>query len=496
MNVGIFLPFLPKLSQRGDLVQYPETIASSSVKQVFADAADLVVRPIKMGDVTATAFFIDGLTSGSEIAEYVLQPMAQDLRGSEEAVFRGCLDGTVYSAVAKEVETMETLCLLLVNGFCVVVFDTIGKAVAFEAKTGEKRSPAAPEVENTVKGPKDAFTETNRTNTSLVRRHLRSPFLRIYETQVGRRSQTNVSVLWIDGITDLRLVERMKARLAAIDVDGFLSPAAVEEYVTGSRGTAFPLLQYTQRTDSFSQGLLDGRVGLIVDGLPQGYLAPAELTGFLTSPEDRGMDHISASLVRVLRYGALLISLLLPALYVAMAAFHQEMIPTKLLLSIIESKQQVPFPTIFEVIGILLAFEVLQEAGIHLPQSLGQTVSIIGGLVVGSAAVEAKIISPAALIVVAVAGICGYSIPGRELAGAVRVWRLGLTAAASVAGLFGLTVGLLALLLHLASLESFGLSYIRPFDRAKTGGALLRRRLIKEKFRDPALGVEDLRRQK
>ena len=155
-----------------------------------------------------------------------------------------------------------------------------------------------------------------------------------------------------------------------------------------------------------------------------------------------------------------------------------------------------PFPTVFEVIGILLAFEVLQEAGIHLPQSLGQTVSIIGGLVVGSAAVEAKIISPAALIVVAVAGICGYAIPGRELAGAVRVWRLGLTAAASVAGLFGLTVGLIALLLHLAGLESFGLSYLRPFDRGETGGVILRKRLIKEKFRDPGLGVEDLRRQK
>lgn len=477
-------------------MEYPQGISRANVEKVFENTADFVVHPLKLECVEAAVYFIDGLTSGSEIAEFVLQPMAQALHGTAEEMCAQCLDGTVYSAVAKQVEDMEKLCLLLVNGFCVVVFDAIGKAVAFEAKTGEKRSPGAPEVENTIKGPKDAFTETNRTNTSLVRRHLRSPFLRIYEMQVGKRSQTNVSLLWMEGITDPELVEKMKRRLRQIDVDGFLSPAAVEEYVTGSRSTAFPLLQYTQRTDKFSRGLLDGRVGLIVDGLPQGYLAPAELVSFLTSPEDQGMDHISASLVRMLRYGALLVSLLLPALYVAMAAFHQEMIPTKLLLSVIESKQQVPFPTVFEVIGILLAFEVLQEAGIHLPQSLGQTVSIIGGLVVGSAAVEAKIISPAALIVVAVAGICGYAIPGRELAGAVRVWRLGLTAAASVAGLFGLTVGLIALLLHLAGLESFGLSYLRPFDRGETGGVILRKRLIKEKFRDPGLGVEDLRRQK
>lgn len=476
-------------------MEFPQGITAANVKQVFQGAADLVVRSLQLGDVQATAFFIDGLTSGSEIADFILHPMVQQLRGTEEEMLRQCLDGTVYSAVAKEVPDLESLCSLLVNGFCVVVFDGLEKAAAFEAKTGEKRSPAAPEVENTVKGPKDAFTETVRTNTSLLRRHLRSPWLRFYETQVGEESQTNVTVVWIEGITNPKLVERMKKRLSEIRVDGLLTPSAVEEYVTGSRNTAFPLLQFTERTDKFGRGLLDGRVGLLVDGLPQGYLAPVNLAGYLASPEDQGMDFISASCVRVLRYAALLVSLLLPALYSAMAAFHQEMIPTKLLLAIIESKQQVPFPTLFEVIGLLIAFEILQEAGIHLPQSLGQTVSIIGGLVVGTAAVEAKLISPAALIVVAVAGICGYAIPGRELADAIRVWRFALTICAAVAGLFGLTVGLIALLLHLGGLQSFGLSYLRPFDRAETGGVVLRRRLKEEKYRDPGLRPEDLRKQ-
>ena len=477
-------------------MELPQGISAEHVKQVFAGAADMVIRPLKLGEVTATAFFIDGLTSGSEIADFILHPVTQLLQGTAEEMLGQCFDGTVYSAVADPVEDMQTLCKKLVNGFCVVVFDGLDRAAAFEAKTGEKRSPAPPEVENTVKGPKDAFTETVRTNTSLLRRHLRSPFLRIYETQVGRRSLTNVSVVWLEGVTNPNLVRRMKNRLAQIDIDGLLTPAAVEEYVTGSRSTPFPLLHYTERTDKFSRGLLEGQVGLLVDGLPLGYLAPVNLAGFLASPEDRGMDFASASCVRVLRYAALLVSLLLPALYVAMAAFHQEMIPTKLLQSIIESKQQVPFPTILEVLGLLIAFEILQEAGIHLPQSLGQTVSIIGGLVVGTAAVEAKLISPAALIVVSVAGICGFAIPGRELANAVRVWRFALTVCASAAGLFGLTAGLIALLLHLGSLESFGLSYLRPFDRAQTGGVVLRRRLSQEKFRDPALKPEDLRRQK
>ncbi len=476
-------------------MEFPQGITAANVKRVFQGAADLVERPLKLGNVQATAFFIDGLTSGSEIADFILHPMVQQLHGAAEDMLRQCLDGTVYSAVAKEVPDLESLCSLLVNGFCVVVFDGLEKAAAFEAKTGEKRSPAAPEVENTVKGPKDAFTETVRTNTSLLRRHLRSPWLRFYETKVGEQSQTNVTVVWIEGITNPKLVERMKKRLSEIRVDGLLTPSSVEEYVTGSRNTAFPLLQFTERTDKFGRGLLDGRVGLLVDGLPQGYLAPVNLAGYLASPEDQGMDFISASCVRVLRYAALLVSLLLPALYSAMAAFHQEMIPTKLLLAIIESKQQVPFPTLFEVIGLLIAFEILQEAGIHLPQSLGQTVSIIGGLVVGTAAVEAKLISPAALIVVAVAGICGYAIPGRELADAIRVWRFALTVCAAVAGLFGLTVGLIALLLHLGGLQSFGLSYLRPFDRAETGGVVLRRRLKEEVYRDPGLRPEDLRKQ-
>ena len=324
---------------------------------------------------------------------------------------------------------------------------------------------------------------------------MRTPELRLYETLVGRRSLTNVTVAYIEGLTAPHLVEEMKKRLDAIDIDGFLSPAAVEEYVTGSRPTAFPLLQYTERADKFCQGLLAGRVGLLVDGLPLGYLAPADLGYLMTSPEDRGMDYMSASAVRVLRYAALMLSLLLPAFYMAMAAFHQEMIPLPLLKAMIESKESVPFPTVMEVLGLLVAFELLQEAGIHLPQSIGQTVSIIGGLVVGTAAVEAKLISPAALIAVSVAGICGFALPGRDFADAVRLWRFAITLAASLAGLFGLAVGFVALLIHLAGLTCMDVAYLAPFSRAEHPG-ILRPRLKNQKFRDPSLAPKDLRNQR
>lgn len=472
-----------------------ESLSDGAICALFRGAGDFVRRELLCDGRTVYAYMIDGLVSGGDASEFVLRPMEERLRGrTMEVLYEKALSGTVYNAVADPCEDVQTVAKKLVNGFCVVLFPGAG-AAAFEVKTGEKRGPSAPEVENTVKGPRDSFTETVRTNTSLLRRHLRTPELRLYETVVGRRSLTNVTVASIEGLTNPELVEAMKARLHSIDIDGLLSPAAVEEYVTGSRATAFPLLQYTERADKFAQGLLAGRVGLLIDGLPLGYLAPVDLGYLMTSPEDRGMDYVSASFVRVLRYGALLLSLLLPAAYAAMAMFHQEMIPLPLLSAIIESKRSVPFPTAAEVIGLLLAFELLQEAGIHLPQSIGQTVSIIGGLVVGTAAVEAGLVSPAALIVVSLAGICGFALPGRDFGDAVRLWRLGITLAAAVGGLFGLTAGLIALIIHLAGLESMGVAYLTPFSGTAHPG-ILRTRLVKRKYRDPALRPRDARNQR
>lgn len=451
---------------------YEGALSDANIRNIFDGAGDFIYRPLQCGQWTLYAYAIDGLTSGADASEYVFKPITEHLRGnSMEEIFRAALKGMIYNSVADRCDDLDTVALKLVNGFCVILFPNVG-AIAFEVKTGEKRGISAPELEHTAKGAKDAFVETVRSNTSLIRRHIRTPNLRFYETKVGRRTLTNVSVAWISGVTDPELVCRMKVRLENMDTDGLVTPAAAEELITGSRATSFPLLQYTERADQFCQGLLAGRIGILVDGIPLGYLAPVDIGVLMQSPEDWGKDYVSASCMRILRYGALLLSLLLPGLFIAMATFHPEMIPLSLLRAMIESKEAVPFSTTMEVLLLLLAFEILQESGVHLPASIGQSVSIIGGIVVGSAAVEAKLISPAALIAVSVAGVCGYVLPNRDFADAVRFWRFLLALFSSVGGLFGLTIGFFVLIIHLSGLSSLDKPYLMPFSTGSNPSVL------------------------
>ena len=451
-------------------------ITDAAIRAAFQGADDFQARPIRAGGQELVLYSIDGLVSGGDISQYVLRPlMAMEPRPMAE-LYPAALYTNVYNAVALPCADADECADRLIHGFCVVLFPGVG-ALAFEVKSGVKRGPAPPETENTVKGPKDAFTETLRINTALLRRHLRTPALRLHEQNVGGTGQTAVAVASVAGVTDPDLVARVRARFARMEADALISPAAVEEYLTGSRPTAFPLAQYTERADKLAQGLLEGRVGVLVDGLPLGYLLPVCVADFMQTPEDRSTDYLSASFLRLMRYAALLVSLFLPALFIAMTGFDPEMIPLPLLEAIIESKQSVPFPTVFEVLGLLLAFEVVQEAGLSLPRSVGQTLSIIGGLVVGTAAVEARLISPSALIVVAAAGVCGYTLPGREFSDALRLWRLILAVSASLSGLFGLSAAFLLLLIRLAGLESFGRSYLAPFAYVRGADKLVRPRL-------------------
>ena len=485
----------------------PLPLSVESLEEVFADCVDFSRREVALagdGERMLTLCYLSGMVKMERVSDYVLRPLAQDgalaACPDMDSLMEKIKAGALYNLGVDERDTMDAAAADLVEGNCLLLFPGKSTALSFNVGTEEKRSVSDPENETVLKGSRDSFVESLRTNTSLVRRHLKAPELRIREQIVGRQSLTTVDVLWVEGITDPALVRRAEERLEAIDIDAVLSTGNIEEYIVDRTDTAFPLVQYTERPDRFCAGLAEGRVGLLIDGLPLGYLIPGVLGDFLRASQDKSGNWMLASVLLVLRGICLLLTLTLPAFYVAMVTFHQEMIPTRLALSIIAAKQDVPFISVFEVLILLLAFEILQEAGLRLPQSIGQTVSIIGGLVVGTAAVEAKIVSPAVLIVVAIAGIAGYTMPSQELAGALRIWRFVLAVLASVAGLFGLVMGAAALVVHLAGIESFGVSYLTPFaanaGEQVEGHSFLRQPLPRTKLRPAALRPRNRRNQR
>lgn len=495
------VPFHPRQEPRIDL-----PLSLESLEQVFADCADFQTRELDLagdGANRVTACYVGGMVKLERACDYVLRPMAQDgqLRGAPpEEVFRLMAGGALYALGVEERRDMDAAVGDLIGGCLLLLFPGIGAALSFSVATEEKRSVGAPENEPSVKGARDSFVESLRTNTSLVRQHLRCPELKIKEQTVGRQSLTPVDILWVEGIADRKTVEEAERRVAAIDIDALLSTGNLEEYIIDETATAFPLVFHTERPDRFCSSLADGRVGILAEGLALGYLLPGTVGQFFRAPEDKSNNWMVASCLTVLRYLCTLVTLLLPALYVAIVTFHPEMIPTRLALSIIAAKRDVPFLTAIETLILLAAFEILQEAGLRLPPAVGHTVSIIGGLVVGTAAVEAKIVSPAVLIVVATAGIAGYTQPSQEFAGALRLWRFLLAVLAGVAGLFGLVMGVAALIIRLGRLESFGVAYLTPFaanagDQVE-GRAVIRQPLKEVKLREAALNTPNRRKQR
>ena len=505
------MPFIKKLLLKNEPPhhprpepEYPGALTAANVAGVFHDCDDFEARVLRTAaGLPVTLYYIDGVTSGADISEQVVRPLTDLLRLGQVKSARDCIlraqCGAVFSCTMHRRETLDAVIKDLTQGYAALVFDSEQVALCFEAKTNAQRSVTEPQSEKSVKGAKDSFVENLRVNTSLVRRKLFTPALKVNQTIVGRKSHTTVALLYLDGVADPRYLQELKQRIDAIDIDGMLTTACLEEYIVDKPWSPFPQLIHTERPDKFALNLLEGRVGMLIDGIPLGFLAPVTLAQFMKVPEDNSHNYLTASLLTSLRYLGLLLTILLPGLYVAVALYHQEMIPTKLLMSVIDSKQQVPFSTFVEVLAMLVAFELLQEAGLRLPDPIGQTVSIIGALIVGQSAVEARVVSPIAVIVVALAGIAGYTCPSSDLGSALRMVRFALVLAALAGGMFGIMCALAMLLWHLSSIESLGVAYLSPLCDGTGQGmlkALTRLPLRLNKRREEVLHTPDRRQQK
>ena len=466
----------------------PGELTLEGIRNAFSDCADFFTRTVALGDGEhrATVCFLLGMARNERLQDYVLKPIMSDkvLAGANVSDLPALLEQkAVYAQTVKRPKDLDEAVDDLIGGSC-AVFLPGGEVLTIPVPTEEKRSIGQPENEPALKGSRESFVESVRTNTSMLRRHLRAPSLRIAEHIVGRQSLTPVDVLWLDGIADPDTVERVRRRLDDMDIDAIEAAGNLEEYLNNTVRSPFPLLPYTQRPDRFCQGLLEGRVGIMADGIPLGWLAPGTMEQFFITAQDRAYHYIVASALRLVRYLCAALSVILPALYIAVVTYHPEAIPVRLALSIVAAKQDVPFSTVFEVLILLLSFEVIQEAGLRLPGPIGSAVSILGGLVVGNAAVQAHIVSPAVLIVVAAAGVAGYTQPSQDMGNALRLWRFLLAVLSGLGGLFALTGGIAALIWHLAGLESFGMPYLAPFTAGNGAKKVIRLPLRWEKWRE------------
>lgn len=361
------------------------------------------------------------------------------------------------------------------------------------------RAVSEPQSQTVVRGPRDSFTETLRTNTALIRRRIKSPKLWIESQQIGEFTKTDIALVYIDGIADEQVIQEVKERLSKIDIDGILESGYIEELIQDEDYTPFPTMHNTERPDSVAAGLLEGRIAILVDGTPFVLMVPALFIQFFQAAEDYYQRADISTLIRLMRYMAFFLALLTPSAYIALTTFHQEMLPFALLISIAAQREGVPFPAIIEAFIMEITFEILREAGVRLPRAVGSAISIVGALVLGEAAVQAGLVSPAMVIVVSITAISNFVSPVYDMAIAVRMLRFILMVLAATFGLFGIILGLILMILHLCSLRSFGVPYMTPmapFVKRDQKDVLIRRSIKKMKTRPKLINEKNISRQK
>ena len=437
------------------------------IKTEFGDSADIQIRRLRIGrdgQRHALLISIDGLIDKKYLTEAVLLPLVQtDIpTGSGVEVFQYLKEQMLAVAEVTETDRMARVLMALGGGDSVLFVQDVAKALIFDTKGWEQRGIEEPITESTIRGSKEGFVENIRTNTALLRRRIRSPRLRVEEYTIGRVSQTRIALVYVDGLAEERMVDEVRRRLEGIDVDAIQGSGHLEEYITDAPYSPFPVWMPTERPDRAAGALLEGRIVILIDGTPFQLVAPATFTMFLDTGEDYCSDYLIASLLRPLRFAAFVASLILPSVYVAIVTFHQEMLPTSLILSIASQREGVPLPTVFEALMMETIFEGMREAGGRLPRIVGTAISISGALGLGEAAIRAELVSPIMAVVVAATGIASFSVPIYSFGIAPRMLRFVFLLLAGSLGLFGVIVGLFALHIHLVSLRSLGVPYFEP----------------------------------
>ena len=369
----------------------------------------------------------------------------------------------LQSADVKELLTMDEITQAAISGDVIILVDGYDKALMISLKSFPNRGIPTVETEVTVRGSKDSFTEISAFNKVLIRRRIKDTNLKMVNMTVGIRSRTSVTLSYIEGIADPGIIGEVKKRLDSFTIDGIFDIGMLENLIETKWYSLFPQFQSTERPDKTASALLEGRIVLLVDNSPMALILPVTLNSFFQAADDYYNRWPVASFIRVLRYIAAFFAMSFPGLYVVVTNYQPELLPTSLALSFTAARQGVPFSILVEVIILLLAFELLMEAGVRLPSPMGNTIGIVGGLIIGDAAVSANLASPMVVIVVACTAIASFTIPNETFLSAFRIVKYLILILSSVLGLYGFILGLMLVLIHLADLKSFGIPYLSPF---------------------------------
>lgn len=445
------------------------TVKLQILRDTLGQSSDVIIRDMKISPdsnvVDAAVIYIDGLVDRDLLNRDILQPLMFNLQLIRDSSNQFSLVDFIKSSVLTvgqitETEDVDNVVSAVLSGNIAILAEGIIPALLIDAKGWEKRSITEPSNEVAIRGPKESFTETLRTNTALLRRKIRDPHLTFQSLQIGQRSKTDVSVAYIKGVTpDNRIVE-INQRLNRIDADSILDVGYIEQYIEDAPKSLFPTVGISERPDVIAAKILEGRAAILVDGSPMALTVPFLFIEGFQNPEDYYARPFFATLIRWVRVFGFILSIYLPGIYVAFESFHPELIPTPLLVTVAQIKEGLPFPVVLETLLMLLLFEILREAGLRMPRSLGQAVSILGALVIGQAAVSAGLVGAPTVIVIATTAVASFLVPSYADTGAVL--RFLMTVVAGLLGLFGMVIIQLEIFSYMVSLRSLGVPYLAP----------------------------------
>ena len=438
-----------------------------TLKSLFGDSGDIVQKSFVLeregNPGKIHVIYIDGLTDNDMVENSFLRPLLYEWRGRKETDLRkSILYMEAQTVDIKEENDFDKVVLSILKGDTAVFLDGCDSAFLISTKKLPLRSVGQNEKEPSVRGPQDSFNEGFRTSTALLRRRIRDPKLRVEQGNLGERSRTDYALVYLEDVVKDGLVDELKKRFEQYEIDAVFDSGMVEHYLEEHWYSPFPIFQSTTRPDKAASAIAEGRVVIVIDNSPEVLIAPANINMLFQSSDDYYNRWAVAAFARTIRYIAAFIAIAAPGFYLAVTMYHTEILPDKLLYAIAAARSAVTGPVVVEILLMEFFFELLREAGLRLPGQLGNTIGVVGGLIVGQAAVDAGLVSTIVVIVVALGAICSFAIPNEEFSSCFRLLKFFIILTSALLGLYGFILGLILIAIHLANLVSFGVPYLMP----------------------------------